>query len=44
MKFRLHEGLKEYAVTSALHDSRFNPITLSEISELHCSVYIWCFF
>lgn len=36
----LHDGLKEYALTSALSDSRFNPITLKEIHnlEVHVSV------
>ncbi|GFR66467.1 AMME syndrome candidate gene 1 protein homolog [Elysia marginata] len=34
----LHGGLREYAVTSAMKDSRFDPITKEEFSKLHCSV------
>ncbi|KAL1924701.1 uncharacterized protein VTP21DRAFT_4355 [Calcarisporiella thermophila] len=34
----LHEGLKQYALTSALNDKRFSPITLQEISHLTCGV------
>jgi uncharacterized protein (TIGR00296 family) len=34
----LHEGLKEYAITSALRDTRFNPIGKEELSKLNCSV------
>lgn len=36
----LHSGLREYAVTSAMKDSRFSPITKDEFSKLHCSVSI----
>jgi len=36
----LHAGLREYALTSALKDSRFSPITKDELSRLHCSVSI----
>jgi len=36
----LHCGLKEYAMTSAFKDSRFNPITADELSKLHVSVSI----
>jgi len=36
----LHSGLREYAMTSAFKDSRFNPITSEELSKLHCSVSI----
>ncbi|CAI9736873.1 Hypothetical predicted protein [Octopus vulgaris] len=36
----LHSGLREYAVTSAMKDSRFNPITKEEFPKLHCSVSI----
>jgi len=34
----LHDGLKEYALTSALRDTRFNPIHKDELSNLNCSV------
>jgi AMME syndrome candidate gene 1 protein len=34
----LHDGLKEYAITSAFRDSRFNPISKDEMSKLNCSV------
>ncbi|XP_059144009.1 AMMECR1-like protein [Physella acuta] len=34
----LHSGLREYAVTSAVKDSRFEPITKEEFPKLHCSV------
>lgn len=34
----LHDGLKEYAITSAIKDSRFAPIKRDELSRLHCSV------
>ncbi|PAV86581.1 hypothetical protein WR25_12984 [Diploscapter pachys] len=34
----LPQGLREYAVTSAFHDSRFEPISREEISHLHCGV------
>jgi len=40
----LHCGLKEYAIVSALKDSRFTPITLNELSKLHVSVSILCHF
>ncbi|XP_011505395.1 PREDICTED: uncharacterized protein CG5902 [Ceratosolen solmsi marchali] len=36
----LHNGLREYATTSAFKDSRFNPITKDEFSRLHVSVSI----
>ncbi|XP_076453596.1 AMMECR1-like protein [Babylonia areolata] len=36
----LHNGLREYAVTSAMKDSRFDPITKEEFTKLHCSVSI----
>jgi uncharacterized protein (TIGR00296 family) len=35
---RLHDGLKEYCLSSALKDSRFRPINLDEVSKLHCGV------
>lgn len=35
---RLHDGLKEYCLSSALRDSRFHPVTLDEVHKLHCSV------
>lgn len=31
-------GLKDYAITSALHDTRFNPITLAELPTLEVAV------
>jgi AMME syndrome candidate gene 1 protein len=34
----LHDGLREYALTSAIQDSRFNPISRDELSRLNCSV------
>ncbi|KAH9498535.1 AMME chromosomal region protein 1-like [Bulinus truncatus] len=34
----LHSGLREYAITSAVKDSRFDPITKEEFPKLHCSV------
>ncbi|KAM7543025.1 hypothetical protein Aperf_G00000005456 [Anoplocephala perfoliata] len=34
----LHNGLREYALNSALRDSRFSPITLKEFPHLYCSV------
>ncbi|XP_066924241.1 AMMECR1-like protein [Clytia hemisphaerica] len=35
---RLHDGLREYSLSSALRDSRFRPISLDEVNNLHCSV------
>lgn len=34
----LDVGLKDYAITSALHDTRFNPITLAELPTLEVAV------
>ncbi|OZJ03660.1 hypothetical protein BZG36_03540 [Bifiguratus adelaidae] len=34
----LHSGLKQYALTSALHDRRFNPISIREVPHLSCAV------
>lgn len=34
----LHSGLREYALTSALWDSRFPPVTPEELPKLSCSV------
>lgn len=34
----LSECLPEYAVISALHDTRFNPVSQAELAELKCSV------
>lgn len=34
----LHDGLKEYALTSAFQDTRFNPIGKEELPKLNCSV------
>ncbi|CAF0943376.1 unnamed protein product [Didymodactylos carnosus] len=36
----LLQGLREYALTSATNDSRFNPITRDEYVQLHCAVSI----
>uniref|UniRef100_A0A336M9U5 CSON011986 protein n=1 Tax=Culicoides sonorensis TaxID=179676 RepID=A0A336M9U5_CULSO len=36
----LHTGLREYAITSALKDSRFSPITRDELPRLTVSVSI----
>lgn len=36
----LHSGLREYAITSALKDSRFTPITRDEVPRLTVSVSI----
>jgi len=36
----LHAGLKEYAMTSAFKDTRFNPITADELSKLYVTVSI----
>jgi uncharacterized protein (TIGR00296 family) len=34
----LHDGLKEYAITSGLRDTRFDPISKDELPKLSCSV------
>ncbi|KAE8222060.1 hypothetical protein CF319_g4683 [Tilletia indica] len=34
----LAEGLRDYALTSALHDTRFNPIRTDEMPRLECGV------
>lgn len=39
-KFLLYKGLREYAITSALKDSRFSPITRDEFSRLTVSISI----
>lgn len=36
----LEAGLKEYAISSAIRDRRFNPITKSELNNLYVSVSI----
>lgn len=36
----LHRGLSDYALTSALYDLRFSPITLKEVKTLTCRVSI----
>lgn len=36
----LHEGLREYAITSAFKDTRFSPIAKDEVVHLHCAVSI----
>jgi uncharacterized protein (TIGR00296 family) len=35
---RLHRGLSEYSLTSALKDSRFTPIAMDELPKLECGV------
>lgn len=40
----LHQGLREYAITSALKDTRFNPVSREELPRLHVSVSILCHF
>ncbi|KAJ3169258.1 AMME chromosomal region protein 1-like [Geranomyces variabilis] len=34
----LRSGLRDYALTAALHDSRFSPITAEELPSLGCAV------
>ncbi|KAI9295979.1 DUF51 family protein [Neoconidiobolus thromboides FSU 785] len=34
----LHDGLKEYALISALQDTRFDPIDTEELDQLSCCV------
>ncbi|XP_006819388.1 AMMECR1-like protein, partial [Saccoglossus kowalevskii] len=34
----LHEGLRDYTISSALKDSRFQPISKDELPRLQCSV------
>jgi len=36
----LVHGLREYAITSAINDSRFSPISRDEYPSLHCAVSI----
>ncbi|XP_015367323.1 PREDICTED: uncharacterized protein CG5902 isoform X2 [Diuraphis noxia] len=36
----LHSGLREYAITSALRDSRFKPISNDELNRLHVTISI----
>jgi uncharacterized protein (TIGR00296 family) len=36
----LHQGLREYALTSAINDSRFSPISRDEYPLLSCAVSI----
>jgi len=40
----LQDGLREYAITSAMKDSRFNPMSRSELTNLQVSVSILCHF
>ncbi|KAK9806209.1 hypothetical protein WJX72_005462 [[Myrmecia] bisecta] len=35
---QLHTALRDYALTSALRDRRFSPVTLKELASLHCTV------
>lgn len=39
-EMELHSGLREYAITSALKDSRFAPISRDELQRLNVSVSI----
>ena len=40
----LDEGLREYAIVSALRDNRFNPISTDEFNQLQCGVsLLLCF-
>lgn len=39
-ELNLHSGLKEYALTSALKDTRFDPISRDELPRLTVSVSI----
>ncbi|KAI5806369.1 AMMECR1 domain-containing protein [Geopyxis carbonaria] len=34
----LTSGLREYAITAGIHDTRFDPISVKELSRLECSV------
>lgn len=34
----LHRGLLDYTIKSAMEDNRFQPVTLSEIPKMNCSV------
>ncbi|CAJ0951826.1 unnamed protein product, partial [Mesorhabditis belari] len=34
----LQNGLHDYALTSAFEDSRFEPIQINEVTQLHCGV------
>jgi len=40
----LQDGLREYAITSAMKDSRFSPVARSELTNLQVSVSILCQF
>ena len=40
----LQDGLREYAITSAMNDSRFSPVTRQELTNLQVSVSILCQF
>ena len=37
-------GLKDYALTSALRDHRFSPMSVVELPALHCTVSLLCCF
>ncbi|VDK60937.1 unnamed protein product [Cylicostephanus goldi] len=37
-QLHLHTGLRDYAITSAFHDSRFDPVRKEEIPHLYCGV------
>ena len=40
----LQDGLREYAVTSALKDSRISPVSRNELANLQVSVSLLCNF
>ena len=37
---QLHQGLREYAVTSAMKDSMFSPVSREEFPSLHMHVSV----
>jgi len=43
-EMELHQGLREYALTSAMKDSRFSPMSREEFPGLQVSVSILCNF
>ena len=40
LKPLLISSLRDYALTSALHDRRFAPIDVGEMPRLHCTVQL----
>jgi len=43
-EMQLHDGLREYSITSAMKDSRFSPMTREEFQHLQVGVSILCHF